>query len=150
MEKLTKKKNENPEKDASRIDDNIRAIKAYMSYYKNNSFKVLTTPKPVYSFDQMEVRATPDLYVEEAGVKKLIKLDFNQKKPERQAIDIILKVMYEAAFKEQLGVSPKHAVYLDVSRQEQYNGAKLNKKLKKDIDAALATIQDMWANIKQT
>lgn len=146
----SKKKNENPDKDASRIDDNIRAIKAYMTHYKDNSFTVLTTPKPIYASGQMEVTATPDLYVEEAGMNKLIKLDFNQRKPEKQAIDIILKVTYEAASAKQLGVTPKNVAYLDVSRKEQYNGGKLNGRLKKDVDAALATIEDMWVNIKQS
>jgi hypothetical protein len=40
-------------------------------------------------------------------------------------------------------------LYLDISRQTSLSGEKLNKKLKKDIDAALATIADMWGNIKQ-
>jgi hypothetical protein len=61
----------------------------------------------------------------------------------------MLKVMYEAASSAQLGVKPKDVVYLDVSRKEQHTGAKLNTSLKKQIDAALATIQDMWVNIKQ-
>ncbi len=149
VEKLTQKKVQHPEKDRSRIDDNIRAIKAYISYFAENKFTVLPTPKPRYFYEQMEVSATPDLYVEENGTRKLIKLDFSQQKPKQDAINIMLKVMHEAASAAQLGVKPKDVVYLDVSRKEQYNGAKLNPKLKKDIDAALATIQDMWPNIKQ-
>jgi hypothetical protein len=149
IEKLTKRKAEHPEKDASRIDDNIRAIKAYMAHFSKNEFSVLTTPKPIYQFGEVKVSATPDLCVEENGAKKLIKLDFNQQKPKAGSIEIILKVMYEAAFTGQLGVRPRDVVYLDVSRQEHYNGAKLNEKLKKDVDAALATIQDMWTNIRQ-
>jgi hypothetical protein len=110
---------------------------------------LLITPRPIYGFEQVEVSATPDLYVEEEGVKKLIKLDFNQQRPRPGAIEIILKVMYEAAAANHLGVKPKDVVYLDVSRNEQYTGAKLNKSLKKEIDANLSIIQDMWPNIKQ-
>lgn len=120
-----------------------------MKYYSKNAFKVLTTPKPIYHFEQVDVSATPDLYVEENGVKKLIKLDFKQNKPKEEAVYIIMKVMFEAASEAQLGVKPKDVVYLDVSRQSQYTGKKLNKGLKKNIDAALATIQDMWSNLKQ-
>lgn len=149
VEKLIKKKAEHPEKDGARIDDNIRAIKAYISHFQNNNFTILNTPRPVYIFDQMLVSATPDLYVEESGIRKLIKLDFSERKPNGDAIAILLKVMFEAASREELAVKPKDVVYLDVSRREQHIGAKLNKKLKKDIDAALATIQDMWANIRQ-
>jgi hypothetical protein len=149
IERLTAKKLANPQKDTGRIDDNIRAITAYMKYFASNDFAVLVTPKPMYRFQQIEVSATPDLYVEENGVKKLIKLDFNQKLPKEEAVDIIMKVMYEAASTDQLGIKPEGIIYLDVSRRVQYTGKKLNKRLKKDIDAALATIQDMWASIKQ-
>jgi hypothetical protein len=149
VERLTKKKADDPNKDAARLDDNIRAINTYMKYFSKNPFTVLTTPKPIYRFEQVEVSATPDLYVEENGVKKLIRLDFNQQKPREEAVDIVMKVMYEAGSEAQLGVKPKDVIYLDVSRQVQYTGKKLNKGLKKNIDAALATIQDMWANIKQ-
>lgn len=149
VERLTNKKINNPEKDASRIDDNIRAITAYAKYYSKVPFQVLPTPKPLYCYEQVEVSATPDLYVQENGTKKLIKLDFNQSKPRQEAVDIIMKVMSEAANQAELGVKPKDVVYLDVSRREQYSGKKLNVGLKKNIDAALATIQDMWNNIKQ-
>jgi hypothetical protein len=80
--------------------------------------------------------------------KKLIRLDFNQRNPKPEAIQIVLKVMYEAASLANLGVKPQDVIYLDVSRDNQYTGAKLNKSLKKEIDAALATIQDMWGNIR--
>jgi hypothetical protein len=149
IERLTAKKLANPQKDTARIDDNIRAITAYMKYYHGNDFTVLVTPKPMYRFQQVEVSATPDLYVEEKGVRKLIKLDFNQKVPKEETVDIVMKVMYEAASGDQLGIKPEDIIYLDVSRRVQYTGKKLNKRLKKDIDAALATIQDMWASIKQ-
>jgi hypothetical protein len=149
IERLTAKKLANPDKDPARIDDNIRAITAYMKYFAGNDFKVLVTPKPMYRFQQIEVSATPDLYVEENGLRKLIKMDFNLKVPQKEAVDIVMKVMFEAASGEQLGIQPKDVVYLDVSRRVQYTGKKLNKRLKNDIDAALATIQDMWGNIKQ-
>jgi hypothetical protein len=149
VERLAKKKIENPEKDESRINDNIRAIKAYAAQFSKREFVVLPTPKPVYASGGIEVSATPDLYVEEKGVKKLIKLDFNQGKSPDETVEIILKVMHEASVGSNLGVKPKDVLYLDVSRQTNRSGDKLNKKLKKEIDAALATIQDMWNNIKQ-
>jgi hypothetical protein len=148
VERLAKKKAEHPEKDSARIDDNIRAIKAYTTYFSKNKFVVLPTPKPTYSSNHVEVSAKPDLYVEEDGKKKLIRLDFNQRNPKPEAIQIVLKVMYEAASLANLGVKPQDVIYLDVSRDNQYTGAKLNKSLKKEIDAALATIQDMWGNIR--
>jgi hypothetical protein len=120
-----------------------------MVYYSRTALSILKTPRPLYTSGGVEVSATPDLYVEDRGVRRLIKLDFNQQKPKERAVEIILKVMHEAASSQQLGITPKDVVYLDVSRQAQYTGARLNKSLKKEIDAALATIQDMWPGIKQ-
>jgi hypothetical protein len=149
IERLNRKKAAKAGENMSRIDDNIRALTLYMKYYSNTPFTILTTPKLIYRFEQVEVSAAPDLYVEEKGERKLIKIDLNQKKLREDAVDIIMKVMAEASAEIELGVKPKDVVYLDVTRQMQYTGKKLNKALKKNIDAALATVQDMWASIKQ-
>jgi hypothetical protein len=149
VERLARKKAEHPEKDASRINDNIRAIKAYAAQFAKREFEVLQTPRPVYSVGNMEVSAAPDLYVQEGGIKKLIKMDFNREVAKEGSIEIILKVMHEAAAGHNLGVRPKDVLYLDISRHSSRNGEKLNKRLKKEIDAALATIEDMWANLRQ-
>ena len=42
-----------------------------------------------------------------------------------------------------------NVVYLDITRKTQYNGKKLNKQLKKNIDAACETIADIWPKLKQ-
>jgi hypothetical protein len=149
IEKLMKKKQEEPLKDDSRINDNIRALETYLKHFSNRQFQILQTPKPRYVHGEVVVSTSPDLYVDENGTKKLIKLDFSEKKPNEQAIDILLKVMYEAAFEAKMGVLPSNVVYLDISRQAQYNGKKLNKQLKKNIDAACETIADIWPKLKQ-
>jgi len=149
IETLVKKEREHPEKDANRIRDNIRALKTYMAHFSKNHFTVLDNPKPKYIHGEVTVSASPDLFVDEVGRKKLIKLDFNAVKPDEEVIQIVLKVMHEASFLSNLDVQPKDVVYLDVSRQAQFNGAKLNKRLKRDIDAACETIADIWPRIKQ-
>ena len=146
---LKKKELANPDKDANRIHDNIRAIEAYMKYFSKNNFIVLDNPKPKYMHSNVEVSASPDLYVEEKNVKKMIKLDFNSLALDKESIKVILKVMYEAASAKHLEIVPKNVIYLDVSRNEQHCGEKLNKQLKKDIDAALETIEDIWPKVKQ-
>jgi hypothetical protein len=138
-----------PEKDTSRIQDNIRAIEAYMKHFSKNNFVVLDNPKPKYTHGGVEVSASPDLYVDDAGTKKMIKLDFNSSPLDIESIKIILKVMHEASLAKNLDIAPKDVIYLDVSRNEQHGGAKLNKQLKKDIDAACETIEDIWPKVKQ-
>ncbi len=150
IEALLKKEIEHPEKDASRIKDNVRAVNTYMTHFSRNKFTVLETPKPKYQHGEVIVSATPDLYVDEGGRKKLIKLDFSLPKPDEEVVQIILKVMHEAAAADGLGVQPRDLIYLDVSRQTQHSGKELNKRLKRDIDAACETIADIWPRIKQS
>jgi hypothetical protein len=150
VEDLVKKGAENPEKDQARIEDNIRAVKTYMKYFSENKFTVLETPRPKYVHGEVVVSALPDLYVDEGGTRKLIKLDFNRTRPLAGEVDIILKVMHEAAMHDELEVKPANVIYLDVTRQEHYNGAKLNKRLKREIDAACETIEDIWPRLKRS
>lgn len=149
IEDLLRKEIEHPEKDAARIKDNIRAVNTYMKHFSKNNFTVLENPKPKYIHDEVTVTATPDLYVAEDGRKKLIKLDFNMQKPDEQSVEIILKVMHEAASASELGVLPKDVIYLDVSRQARYAGKQMNKRLLRDIEAACETIADIWPRIRQ-
>jgi ElaB/YqjD/DUF883 family membrane-anchored ribosome-binding protein len=150
VEALKKKAADHPEKDQSRIQDNIRAIRTYMKYFQRNDFTVLANPRPKYVHGDVYVSTTPDLYVEEKGVKKLIKLDFSATAPKDEIVSIVLKVMHEAAMIGELGVKPADVIYLDVSRQRQFTGKKLNKQLKRDIDAACETIEDIWPRVKQS
>jgi hypothetical protein len=150
VEALKKKSADHPDKDRHRIEDNIRAINAYMKHFQDNNFVVLDTPRPKYVHGDVFVSTTPDLYVEEDGSKKLIKLDFSVLAPKENIVSIILKVMHEAAIAEELGVTPANVVYLNVLRQGQFTGKKLNKQLKRDIDAACETIGDIWSKVKQS
>jgi hypothetical protein len=97
-----------------------------MKYFSKSKFVVLENPRPKYIHSSVEVSTSPDLFVEENGNKKLIKLDFNVSPLDSESIKIILKVMYEASISKNLTVKPKDVIYLDVSRNEQYNGEKLN------------------------
>lgn len=141
--------NDGKKPDASRIDDNIRALNAYMKFFSKAKFEVLTTPKLLYKHGNVEVSASLDLFVKEGGSKKLIKLDLSATPPTPEVVEIILKVTAEAATAAELGIKPENVIYIDVERQQIYNGAKLGKKLKKEIDAACETIEDIWDRIKQ-
>jgi hypothetical protein len=146
---LQRKDAAHPEKDSNRIKDNIKAIQTYMTHFARNKFAVLDNPKPKYRHGEVEVSATPDLFVDDGGHRKMIKLDFNAVALDAESVQVILKVMHEASALQELGVQPKNVIYLDVARQAQQTGAKLNKQLKRDIDAACETIEDIWPKVKQ-
>jgi hypothetical protein len=108
-----------PDKDPSKIEDNIGALKTYRKHFQNNPSRVLENPSPTYIHGEVHVTTAPDLYVDENGTKKLIKRDFNAKEPKGELVNIILKVMHEAASGTELGVGPAAVIYLDVSLQRQ-------------------------------
>src|ERR1700722_1214547 len=100
---LQKKKDAQHDKDGHRIQDNIKAIKTYMSHFAKNKFVVLENPKPKYKHGEVEVSAAPDLYVDEGGEKKMIKLDFNATALDAESVNVVLKVMHEASALKELG-----------------------------------------------
>jgi hypothetical protein len=146
---LQKKEAGHPEKDAGRLRDNIRAIQAYATHFAKSSFQIIDNPRPVYRRGPVEVSATPDLYVDDLGTTKLVKLHFSVREPDEELISIVLKVMYEAAIGMGITVRPKDVIYLDIGRNRHFTGAKLNKRLKSDIDAACDTIADIWPRVSQ-
>ena len=108
---LQRKEITHPEKDSGRIRDNIKAIQTYMSHFSKNKFVVLDNPKPKYKHGEVEVSATPDLFVDDSGVKKMIKLDFNSLALDSESVNVILKVIHEASSLQELGVQPKDVIY---------------------------------------
>lgn len=136
-------------KDGSRLNDNIRALHGYMKFFSANKFTVLSTPNLKYTHGNVDVGASLDLYVKERDKYKLIKIDLSIVTPKKEIIDIILKVTVEAAGSLTMPVLPKDVIYVDVERHVVYNGSKLGKGLKKNIDAACENIESLWPGIKQ-
>jgi hypothetical protein len=148
VDALSKKEAASTGQTAVRLNHNIRGIQTYLTHFGGRKFSILTTPKLKYTRNSVIVSAMPDLFVSENGTPKLIKLDFSEKVPDERITNVILQVTYEAALLANLKVKPKDVIYLDVSRNQQYIGAKLRSSLKKDVDAACDNIEALWATIK--
>jgi hypothetical protein len=123
----------------TRLEHNIRAVEGYLKHFANRRLTVLETPRLGYSHQNVAVGATPDLFVEEKGREKLIKLEL---------VKIILQVMYEAAVSNGIRVRPQDVIYLDASRAVQHKGAKVRARLTREIEAACENIEAMWPGIK--
>jgi hypothetical protein len=131
-----------------RLEHNIRAVESYLKHFANRRFRVLQTPRLGYSRQNLYVSATPDLFVEEKGREKLIKLELGADAPDRAMIKIILQVMYEAALSNGVRVRPQDVIYLDASRAVQHRGAKARARVTREIEAACENIEAMWPGIK--
>jgi hypothetical protein len=132
----------------NRLEHNIRALESYLEHFADKRFKILPTPRLGYSHRSVTVAATPDLFVEESGRRKLIKLELGADAPDRAMVKIILQVTYEAARRAGLGIRPQDVIYLDASRAVQHKGARARARLQRDIEAACENIEAMWDGIK--
>lgn len=132
----------------TRLEHNIRAVESYLRHFAHRGFKVLPTPRLEYSHRSVAVSAAPDLFVEEKGREKLIKLELGADAPDRAMVKIILQVMYQAALSNGMSVRPQDVIYLDASRAVQHKGAKVRARLRHEIEAACENIEAMWPGIK--
>jgi hypothetical protein len=147
VESLRKKMVGATKQTVSRLENNIRALQSYLLYFGKRRFEVLDTPRLKYEQGDVVVSITPDLMVQEDGVKEMIKLDCNRAGASKEQIDIILQLMYEASFAANVGVKPKKVTYIDAIRNVQHVGGKVRRNLKRDIDAACANVSAMWPGI---
>ncbi len=131
-----------------RLENNIRAVEAYMRHFGRRKFAVQPTVKLKYTHASVTVSATPDLVVEENAQREIIKLDCNRRAATDEQIQIMLQVMYEGAVAEELGVKPKNVIYLDAIRDLEHVGSKVKKTVKKEIDASCDNIEALWPTIK--
>jgi hypothetical protein len=137
-------------KDAARIRDNMRAINNYMRHYSQSQYVLITRPRLKYKHLNVEISATPDLFVDDDGIRKLIKLHFNASSASQESIKFILKIMHEASSNAGLRVDAKNVIFLDLSRNQSYSGSPLNKNLRRDVNAACENIADIWPHIKSS
>jgi hypothetical protein len=149
VESLLRKIQDNPELNASRIEDNVRAIRAYSEHFSTSRYLVLPNPKPKYSHGDVTVSATTDLYVSEAGTNKLIRLDFKAAEAEKDIIQTILKITHAAALMSGLDIDAGNVVYIDVCRKKMHKGKEMNKRLKAEVEAACDTIAAIWPTLKR-
>lgn len=131
-----------------RLEHNIRALESYLKHFAGKQFTILKTPRTYYSHGNVTITAAPDLFVEERGAQRLIKLELGADAPDKDMIKIILQVMYDAAKAAGLNVRPQDVIYLDASRALQYKGAKARARLQRDIEAACENIEAMWNGIR--
>ena len=112
-------------------------------------YVVLMNPKPKYQHGDVTVSASPDLYVDEGGIKKLVKFDFKAAETEKSTIQTILKITHAAAAMSGMVLSAENVIYLDIGRQKMHKGKELNKRLRAEVDAACDTIAAIWPTLKR-
>ncbi|SRR5229473_444543 len=132
---------------AARLRHNARAITEYQAHFGGEIYELLPEPSLVFVCGIVRVTAYPDLHVRQGGQEKLLKFEFASDKPDVKTIRIVAQGMFAAAEATGLGLKPSAVQVIDVPRGERYEAAKLGSRLAREIEAACATISDIWQRL---
>src|SRR5439155_26606643 len=108
---------------------------------------ILAVPRITMTQGRVVLSAYPDLYIEEGDKHKILRLDKRKDVAKPQNIQIVLPVTIIATQESNLQVAPRDVIYVQVERGVQHTGGVLRARLKRDIEAACQTIEDIWPKL---
>lgn len=132
---------------ALRVRHNARALREYNQFWGNKTFEILGDLSLSLSCSGVTISIYPDLHVREAGVERIIKLEFGSRPPDDVVIRIMSQAMFEAASAAGLNLRSADILLVDVPRKAVYRGARMRSRTAKDIEAACQTIADIWPSL---
>ena len=132
---------------AARLRHNARALQSYEQHFATRSFVPQGQLRLTMQFGTVVVGVAPDLYVEERGKHKLIKLDFSKDEPGDEVVRIISQLMFEAAKGKVPSCSSSSVLYLDVPRGREHRGARAGARALREIEDACKNIEHLWPGI---
>ena len=135
------------EKQLDRIRNNIRAVESYLRSFGKKKLTILPAPDIKMTHGQVVVSAYPGLYIKEGDRHKILRLDKGKDVAKPQNIQIVLQVTISATQESNLPVAPRDVIYVQVERGVQHTGSVLRARLKRDIEAACQTIEDIWPKL---
>jgi hypothetical protein len=144
---LQAKANRASAKQLDRIKNNIRAVESYLRAFGRKKLSILPSPEIKMTRGQVVVSAHADLYIQDGDKHKILRLDMGKDTAKPQNIQIVLQVTINAVEESNLPVTPKDIIYVDVERGVEYSGRTVRKRLRKDIEAACQTIEDVWPKL---
>jgi hypothetical protein len=132
---------------ALRARHNARALREYNQSWGNKAFEILGDLSLSLSYSGVIISIYPDLHVREAGVERIIKLEFASRPAGDVVIRIMSQAMFEAASAAGLNLRSADILLVDVPRKTVYRGARMRSRTAKDIEAACQTIADIWPSL---
>ncbi len=130
-----------------RLRDNAAGLRQYATHFAARNYEVLQPVRWALQHGPVVVAVTPDLHVVDEGRERIIKLEFATTRPDRRVVQVITQAMFEAAEMAGAGLQAADVLYVDVRRGEVHGGARIRARLARDIEAACATIADIWNSI---
>lgn len=130
-----------------RSEHNLRVIKQFADIVATRNF----TPAPrrhiAFVHAGVTIRATPELYVMEGGVLKLVKLHHKETPAGVNAANIIRRAIWLAATRSGLDIQPNQVVLLHTATGKELGTKARNQRLTELIQAACENIAMIWPTI---
>lgn len=133
---------------AKKFVNNASAVEAWGNNFRNRTFTIIDRPpKYVYTHAGLLIPVLPDMYVQENGKEKMIKLDFS-KDPQEESYDrIMCQMMFEAAHQCASTFPISSFIYCDVRRGIDHAEARVRSRLSTNIKSVCKTIVALWDTI---
>jgi hypothetical protein len=132
---------------AARLRHNARALRAYEQFFGSRKFIPQGQLRLSISYGQVSIAVSPDLYVEEKGKLKLVKLEFGKDTPSQGVVKIVSQLLFEAGRGKVPAFSSSSVLYLDVPRGAEHKGARAGSRAAREIEDACKNIEQLWPGI---
>jgi len=135
------------EQAASKLANNVRALKGYSRHFGNKSFRPIKLDTPTVSCEGVELSLHPDMDATEGSHKRLIKYDFSKEAMSRDELNATLYLLYFLAKQMELDIAPSDCMVLSVSdgvvHKMQGTLSSYGPKLK----AAMREVKRSWSDL---
>ncbi len=122
---------------------NAQAVTSYMRIFSGKTWKVTRCPRIYFSSNGILISGKPDLAVQDGDRLRLVKLGVRKKKELEVMVRLMLRVVYQAAFKEKLRVNPQDITFFDVKSGETISGTRADSSFEKRIEEGCRLLQQM-------
>jgi hypothetical protein len=136
-----------PGRAGAKLRHNARALAAYEKHFAGRSLLPLPNLRLRLDIGNVVIGVSPDLHAIERKKAKLLKFDFSVAAPSDDMIKIVSQVMFEAAKGSVADLTSSSIEYVDVTRGNEFRGARAGARTLREIEAACATIENVWASI---
>ena len=129
------------------IQNNLRAIFQYQTYFGRRQFEIRPVPKLKFPVSNILVSAKVDMHVIEGGEQLLLKLDMCKGKLNESEARSLLAITGYAAKQNGLPIPASNVHLLRLEDGSELQGNKINASLLTDIQAAANEIEQAWNDL---
>jgi hypothetical protein len=131
----------------ARLLSNIDYISRSRVHLAGRDFQVLPNQRITCQIGQIVFTASPDLWVRENGVERLIKIGFGRK--DRSYIDALLIVVRTAAVNHGRSIGARNVVYLHSPTGQEFASRFSYEEMVLTLTAAAREIVETWPKVKE-